>query len=74
MKEFNKNAMCNYLHIKNKLKSIRVNLFTQSEISEYLGVSRKTISDFERGKHIDFILLSNYADILGMSLYFYLDK
>jgi DNA-binding XRE family transcriptional regulator len=74
MKTISNEAMCNYLHIKDKLIAKRVTLFTQSEMAKYLEVSRKTISDFETGKHIDFILLSNYADILGLSLYLYLDK
>ena len=61
---------CKYLHILNTVKAIRVTLFNQKEIAELLEVSRKKLIDFEKGKVIDFELLTQYAAINGKEIVF----
>lgn len=73
MQLFSDNDKRKYLHILGVLKYTRVTLFTQSELAELLEVSRKTLIDFEKGKRVDFELLTQYAAILGRSVSFKLD-
>jgi DNA-binding XRE family transcriptional regulator len=44
--------------------------FTQGATAKYLGVSRKTIVDFEHGKIFDTRLLFAYAGLVGYSINF----
>jgi transcriptional regulator with XRE-family HTH domain len=59
---------CKYLNILDLLIKRRVKNFTQSEIAEYLEISRTKVIHFEKGKVIDLELLFAYGDILGCEL------
>jgi len=52
----------------------RVQNFTQSEISKYLKISRKTLIEFEKGKIYDIRLLFAYASVNGFNIKFVIDK
>jgi DNA-binding XRE family transcriptional regulator len=67
---FSNSDVCNYLRILNILKEKRVKIYTQKEIAELLEVSRKKMYDFEKGKVIDFELLTQYAAINGKEIVF----
>lgn len=57
-----------YLHILKELKEKDAKTFTQQELSEFLEVSVRKISDFQAGKVIDFFLLCDYAELLGLEI------
>ena len=60
----------NFLHILSRVNARNVKIFTQQELSTHLGVSRKKIIDFQKGRIFDFWLLCRYADLLGMEIKF----
>lgn len=64
------NAKCKFLDILNTAKQLRVQNFTQKEISEIICVSRSKLINFENGLIFDFWLLEQYCAINGMELEF----
>ncbi len=58
----------NYQTIVTKLiQERKESKFSQEFMAEWLGVSRKKLNEFERGK-IDFELMCNYADKLTIDI------
>lgn len=64
------NDKCKYLQILSELNDFHAKIFTQEELSKYLGVSVRKLSDFKNGKVIDFWLLTQYAMIIGKKINF----
>lgn len=60
----------NYMQILAELNRNNANFCTQKELSEYLRVSVRKISDFQNGLIIDFWLLQQYAGIIGRRVEF----
>ena len=70
---FSDNDKCKYLQILKELNSNHAKIFTQKELSGYLGVSVRKLSDFKSGKVIDFELLTQYAGIIGREIKFFVE-
>jgi transcriptional regulator with XRE-family HTH domain len=64
------NAKCKFLDILTTAKELRVQNFTQKEISEMLCVSRSKLINFEKGLIFDFWMLEQYCAISGIELEF----
>lgn len=68
---------CKYLQILDQLNKGNDNgnakIYTQSELSEYLKVSKRKLSSFQNNEIYDFWLLVQYAALLGRNIIFTLN-
>jgi DNA-binding XRE family transcriptional regulator len=60
-----------FLRMLIELKQRRAQTFSQDEVATYLGISRRTLVDFEHGRIYNFWLLCRYGDLLGLPVVFY---
>lgn len=64
----NLQGLKNYQSVVTKLiQERKESKFSQEFMAEWLGVSRKKLNEFERGK-IDFELMCHYADKLSIDI------
>jgi len=68
------NIEYNYLLILRQIKERSEKCFTQKELADIFGMSRKTFSNFYVGKNIKFELLINLAAIVGYDINFEIYK
>lgn len=57
-----------YLQILKLVVQKRAECFTQKEMGKYTKTSVRKVSDFEKGKVIDFALLDQYCGLADMRL------
>ena len=70
MISYSENDKCNFLHILKVLNAKSVKIYTNKELSEFLGVSNKTLIEFRKGNILRFDLLIQYAALLGDEVLF----
>jgi transcriptional regulator with XRE-family HTH domain len=63
-----------YFTLIQQISCRRVQNFTQSDLCDYLKVSRKTLIEFEKGNIYDISLLFAYAAINGYNINFNLEN
>lgn len=69
-KHISNDDKANYMQILAELNRNNAGICTQKELSYYLRVSVRKISDFQNGLIIDFWLLQQYAGIIGRKVEF----
>ena len=66
--ELSEYAKTQFVNKITHIKQIRVKNYTQDEAALFIGCSRKTLIDFEKGKIINYTMLCNYSKINGIKI------